>query len=57
MPPLPVKEDLDVLRDLEPSLLMGLAATMMHEFILHVPFHAEHFLMRLWEDASRHTTA
>ena len=40
MPPLTVTviEDLDVLRDLAPSLLTGLIATMMHQLILqHSP--------------------
>ena len=33
-PPLPVIEDLDILRDLAVSLLTGLVATMMHQLIL-----------------------
>ena len=37
MPPLTVIEDLDVLRDLAPSLLTGLVATMMHQLILQRP--------------------
>ena len=34
MSPLTVIEQLDVLRDLAPSLLTGFVATMMHQFIL-----------------------
>ena len=37
MPPLPVREDLDVLRDLLPRLLARLISPMMHQLIFDRP--------------------